>query len=288
MNHNQPSFRLLTILIFLLIFTTYGITDQEDKTFHPGPPFFQQLTEEQQQSIHNTIQKMRSEGASREEIHITVREMLQEYGVETPEWIPHGRFRHNFPDNLEEKLTQEQRAEIRILLKEMFLEGASYEEIQQKINQKIETYGIELEEEFQGRPPFPPFAKARWMINKNLTKEKRKEINQNLFELWKEGTDPKEIHEFLKEKLTEFGIEILDKKGFKKFPGRRFGFQNELTEEQRIEIREKIDRDSYAHISMNGPTPGPHDAHTPSPWCAIPGLETAEKHQATICCQDGS
>jgi len=27
---------------------------------------------------------------------------------------------------------------------------------------------------------------------------------------------------------------------------------------------------------MNGPTPGPHDAHTPSPWSTIPGLETTK------------
>jgi len=35
---------------------------------------------------------------------------------------------------------------------------------------------------------------------------------------------------------------------------------------------------------MNGPTPGPRDAHTPSPWSNISGLETTEKHQTTICC----
>ena len=35
---------------------------------------------------------------------------------------------------------------------------------------------------------------------------------------------------------------------------------------------------------MNGPTPGPQDADTPSPWSTISGLETSEKHQTTICC----
>jgi hypothetical protein len=35
---------------------------------------------------------------------------------------------------------------------------------------------------------------------------------------------------------------------------------------------------------MNGPTPGPQDAHTPSPWSTVSGLETTEKHQTTICC----
>ena len=35
---------------------------------------------------------------------------------------------------------------------------------------------------------------------------------------------------------------------------------------------------------MNGPTPGPQDTQTPSPWSTISGLETTEKHQTTICC----
>jgi hypothetical protein len=242
MKHSYHNFRLLTIYIFFLILflTTYGLFAQEDKNSPTIPHFFQQLSEEQQQSIHNTIEKMRSEGASRQEIGNAVRVMLQEYGVEASERIPRGRSRDKFFDNLEEKLTQEQRAEIRILLKEMFLEGASYQEIQQIINQKIQSYGVEMEEEFQGRPPFPPFVQARWKKNDNLTKEQHKEINQNLFELWKEGTDPKEIHEFLKEKLTSLGIETPDKKDFRNFPGRRFGFEKELTEEQRTEIREKI------------------------------------------------
>ena len=37
------------------------------------------------------------------------------------------------------------------------------------------------------------------------------------------------------------------------------------------------------NIAVFEATPGPHDAHTPLPWSTIPGLETTEKHQTTIC-----
>jgi hypothetical protein len=63
-----------------------GFRDGSGRGFGHGPGHcFDQLTEEQRTEIHETMGRMRDEGASPCEVHETVREMLEGYGVEPPE-----------------------------------------------------------------------------------------------------------------------------------------------------------------------------------------------------------
>ena len=57
----------------------------------PAGCFGDRLTEEQREAVHTMVMEMREAGASREEIHAAVRDMLERYGIEVPEGPPEGR-----------------------------------------------------------------------------------------------------------------------------------------------------------------------------------------------------
>ena len=61
-------------------------TEGLDMPFHgrgmKGPPFADQLTEEQQEALHQLIQELRDSGATREEIREAVVQFLEEQGIE--------------------------------------------------------------------------------------------------------------------------------------------------------------------------------------------------------------
>ena len=50
-----------------------------------GPNMMNQLTDEQRQAVREKVQELREQGATRQEIHEAVREMLEEFGVKFPE-----------------------------------------------------------------------------------------------------------------------------------------------------------------------------------------------------------
>ncbi len=137
----------------------YGIEVPEDwrgprgrDGFGPGPfGFWADLTEEQRDAVHDKIKEMRDQGATREEIHAAVAEMLKEYGVELPENRGEGRWgdrrqRCRLTQEQRESvrnLAEEQRRTIRKTIREMRKQGATCEEIQEKVDQMIEGFGIQ-------------------------------------------------------------------------------------------------------------------------------------------------
>ncbi|MCK4417978.1 MAG: T9SS type A sorting domain-containing protein, partial [Candidatus Latescibacteria bacterium] len=136
----------------------YGIEVPEDwpgphgrRGFGPGPGgFFEDLTKEQRESIHEKIKEMRDQDATREEIHTAVAEMLKGYGIEVPEdWPgPHGRGGFGpGPGGFFEDLTKEQREAIHEKIKEMRDQSATREEIRAAIDQMLEGFGIGLSED---------------------------------------------------------------------------------------------------------------------------------------------
>jgi DNA-binding transcriptional regulator YhcF (GntR family) len=72
--------------------TGWGVDVPREPREPRGPrgEVFKQLTDEQRQAIHEKIREMREAGASREDIHATVREMLEGYGIELPEGVQGG------------------------------------------------------------------------------------------------------------------------------------------------------------------------------------------------------
>jgi DNA-binding transcriptional regulator YhcF (GntR family) len=111
-----------------------------------GPRFVEQLTEEQRDAIHQMVMEMRETGASREEIHAAVREMLEGWGIEVPEHPHRGRMRE-----IMGRLTEDQRDAIHKMVMEMREAGASREEIRAAVREMLEGWGIELPDECSGQ-----------------------------------------------------------------------------------------------------------------------------------------
>ncbi len=118
----------------------------------PGPGgFWAGLTEEQREAVQEKRKEMRSQGASREEIHAAIAEMLKGYGIDVPEDWGEGRIsdqgqRCRLTEEQREiikNLADEQRRAVRNTIREMRQQGATCEEIQEKVDQMLEGYGIE-------------------------------------------------------------------------------------------------------------------------------------------------
>jgi hypothetical protein len=164
--------------------------------------FADQLSDEQRDAIKDKVKTLRDEGASREEIHMAVSEMLEEYGVEVPEDF--GEYRgkrgkrpgRGWMHFFEDKLTEEQRATIRTKVKSMHEEGASREEIHETVASMLKEYGIEPPEDFM---------EHRKMME-NLNEEQRKQIRAKTRQMRKDGATREEIHDEIKKMLEAFGV----------------------------------------------------------------------------------
>jgi hypothetical protein len=161
--------------------------------------FGDQLTDEQKETIKEKVKTLRDEGASREEIHEKVTEMLKEYGVEVPEDFE-GRERR--PErgwmHFGDKLTDEQRSAIRNKVKSMHEKGDSREKIHEVVTSMLKEYGVEPPEEF--------FEQRKLM--ENLNEPQRKQIRAKTRQMRKDGATREETHEELKKMLEEFGVKV--------------------------------------------------------------------------------
>jgi hypothetical protein len=133
------------------------------------PPFFSELTEEQQNEINQLREEMKSEGSTPEEIRDAIQEKLESYGIEFP----------NLNESLDERLDNEiqkaeERLEILYRTKELRNEEKTWEEINETIQ---EEYGLGsplgdchqgsmFRNGFRGEPGLKPFE-----FNDQMTEE---------------------------------------------------------------------------------------------------------------------
>lgn len=119
----------------------------------PGPGLMDQLSEEQQAAVHELVSGMRESGATREEIHAAVRELVQSWGIELPEQPPgqgpRGEGRgEGWRDGrgprhwLMDQLNEEQRAELHKLVSSLHEAGASRDEIHAAVKALLDGWGI--------------------------------------------------------------------------------------------------------------------------------------------------
>jgi DNA-binding transcriptional MerR regulator len=102
--------------------------------------FMSDLTPEQRAVVHQKTKSMRQVGASSEEIHAAVKEILTSYGVELP--ADFGQYRQIW-----HSLSDEQRQEIHQLQKSMHDEGTSREEIREAVRQLLQEYSGQSDNE---------------------------------------------------------------------------------------------------------------------------------------------
>jgi DNA-binding transcriptional regulator YhcF (GntR family) len=110
---------------------------------HRGPVFTEQLTDEQKATVQDLITGMREDGATREEIHAAVVELLGGWGIEIPEGLGDGHGHRGRPRFMH-LLTDEQKAAVRELRTSMRAEGASREEIHTAVVALLDEWGIKL------------------------------------------------------------------------------------------------------------------------------------------------
>lgn len=125
----------------------YGVEIPEDYKDFPGRreprhgrgfmKFSDQLSEDQVNTIKEKVELLREQGASREEIHAEVKNLLEEYGVEVPEdFNAFPRKRGSKPGRelrqFSDQLTDEQRAAIREKAKTMHEQGVHEKKSEKK------------------------------------------------------------------------------------------------------------------------------------------------------------
>jgi DNA-binding transcriptional regulator YhcF (GntR family) len=226
MQRNKTIIVISLLALVILVgsaFTTlnvFGVEKDDDglkRRCKVPNPWMRELNDEQRQEIRGLLEELRESGATREEIKEVIDSKLTvpDKGMrQRPPWMP--------------ELTDEQREEIKQLIEDLKESGASRDEIKEAVDAKLVEWNIEISE---GKmPPCPP-----WLPE--LTDEQKEEIKEIIKELKDNGASKEEIKEAIDSKLEEWGIEVLDK-GMRQHPP----WMPELTDEQKEEIKELIDR----------------------------------------------
>lgn len=206
---------LVTLFAVTVIAVAMGHADRGDGRGqgpgHGHGGFFDQVTEEQRDAIHEKVEEMREAGATREEIRDAVDAMLEGWGIEVPERPGRGggegkRGQRPHHPPFFDQLTEEQKAELRGLIDGMREAGASREDVHAAVREKLEGWGIEVPE----RPGPGECRGRRSEIFKQLTEEQRKEIRDTFREMREAEATREEIRSAIREKLESFGVELPD------------------------------------------------------------------------------
>lgn len=142
-------FTLVIALSFLLLFTPKAPAETMDAAFNTNVDdgitlakfspaqheqgFWKRLTKEQKKILREAIKEMKDQGATRKEMREMIKQYLEEWGIK-----PRKKKRKAFW----EKLTKEQRQELRQAIRELKKQGATKQEIRDLIKQYLEKWGI--------------------------------------------------------------------------------------------------------------------------------------------------
>ncbi len=200
---------------------------------HDGKGFFSSLTDQQRAAVQEKREEMRSQGATREEIHAAVAEMLKGYGIELPE--NRGEGRGDGHKGFFKGLTDQQREAVHEKIQQMRDEGAGPEEIHAATAEMLKGYGIELPENCPG-----PMGPGKLGFGANLTDEQREAIRLKTEEMRDQGATREEIGAAVAEMLKGYGVDVPDNWHGPLPFGHPWGdFRADLTDEQRQALREK-------------------------------------------------
>ena len=174
------------------LFAEWGIERPQPGDHANGP----QLTDEQREQLHTTVQGLREQDATPEEIHDAVAALFQEWGIDMPENFPGrmGQNGFNCP-----RLTDEQREQLHATVQDLRDKDATREEIRAAVDALFDEWGIE-------RPQHDPGHKGpAWM--QNLTQEQRQSIRDLIHQMREDGASRQEIHDAVQKQLQEWGVD---------------------------------------------------------------------------------
>jgi len=175
--------------------TTQTPTVPEPLGDRPAPPWMASLTDTQKAAVEQKIEEMKTAGATPQEIHDTIDEMLQQWGIQLPQ-PPSDRPAPPWMDNL----TEQQRATLEQKIEEMRAAGASPQEIHSTIDDMLQECGIQVSQ-CSGDRPDPP-----WMGD--LTEQQKETLKQRIKELKAAGANPQEVRSAIDEMLQQWGIQV--------------------------------------------------------------------------------
>ena len=200
-----------------------------------------QLTQDQRTQVHELVSQMHNDGATREEIHAKVQELFASWGIQMPDPGQMRGMRGGRGAGFAlPQLTEEQRAELQAKHAELRAANASREEIHAAIAALFQSWGLEAPQ-FGPRAGFGRHMAQRGdFIDENTTAEQRKELYAKHDELWEAGATDEEMRDAMHTLLTSWGIELPDTTGHPGFGMQREAHEDQLTVEQRVEVRAKI------------------------------------------------
>lgn len=160
-----------------------------------------QLTEEQREQLHTTIQSLRDADATREEIHAAAQELFETWGLEMPEHRAgqFGRF-HGAPHS---QLSKEQRETLRTTVQGLRDADATRDKIRAAVDALYEEWGIEKPD--HGSKGRRGRNGQSWM--QDLTEEQRQTIRDMTRAMREAGATRDEIHDAVQKQLDEWGID---------------------------------------------------------------------------------
>ena len=209
---------ILSLVLFILLSTVDGFAQRpgnrpgKDCNFmgHRHDGFWSKLTDEQRTAVQAKIKELRDQDATREEIHNAVKAMLQDWGIELPEnWDNRPGFRRldHRPDDVFSQLTEDQRKELHEKIKTLREQDTSREDIKAAVKSMLESWGIELPENWDQIPGFHPFHRGRMGFMGQLTEEQQNQVREKIQELKDQDASREEIRAAIGELLKQFGIE---------------------------------------------------------------------------------
>ena len=184
------------------------------------------LTDEQKSTLRSTVETLREQGATREEIRATVDALFVKWGIERPS--RNGKFGKGGAHGARANLTDEQRETVQATVQEMRANDASREEIRAAIKALFDGWGIEM--------PERGFHRAGAGFGDLLTDDQRDMLHATVQDLRDKDATREEIHAAVQALFDEWGIEMPERD----FRGPHGRFGDLLTDEQQETIKTTV------------------------------------------------
>lgn len=236
------NYRGISILIILVTFAfsaNHLFAAGGMNGFHPRKGVMSQLTDEQRTELQQKMKELRDSGATKQEIHRARKKMLNEFGVKFPEFFDRQGFGPRL-SALDEQLTQTQRAELRAKVKEMREQNAKPEAIHSAVGELLKSYGVDLPESWDQIANRKRFQNGKWFGKSQLSEEQRNELREKVKALRESNASPAEIRRAVAEFFKANGIERSANMRKGKRGSTGFGLKDQLNQEQRNAIQEKV------------------------------------------------
>jgi hypothetical protein len=208
--------------------------------------FSADLTEDQRTQIQDKQKELREAGKTPEEVHSEIGILLQSFGVELPDnWEEfqgkgrRGRGSRTMGDRrgsglrggFSAELSEDQKEAIQTKMKELREQKVSREEVHAEIGVLLQSFGVELPDNWEDGPQFRRGRGHRGGFWKQLNDTQKEELQEMIKSLKDNGATKKEIREAVNAKLKELGIEP---------PQRKRGGQKNQQEAELEEIETEL------------------------------------------------